>query len=67
MGQPAVEISREKPLKPVPNHKHDDVEEQFVNRPDIKFMRCSKCGRETYPPGFVVVGDGGTVTISWPV
>ena len=61
-----VVLKQTPPPKTHKGHAPDWSEQQFVNRPDIKFRRCEKCGHEEYPDNAVRVFGGTHIEIMWP-
>ena len=56
-----IVLKQDRGPKEKKDHPHDFSEEQFVNRKDIKFQKCKKCGWKVYPDGMALV-FGGTHT-----
>lgn len=61
-----IVLKQDRGPKEKKDHQHDNSEEQFVNRPDIKFQRCKKCGWKQYPDGMTQVFGGTHTEILWP-
>ena len=48
------------------DHVHNYSTERFVNRKDIEFSKCKRCGWKVYPDNAVQIFGGTHTEILWP-